>query len=180
MKDRIAKISKMENFTQSRLPEFTKEEVAFLKGTYDFIGLNHYSTYLAEGVPISPSAPVSHEKDLGAYQIQDPSWKPSAAGWLKDVPWGFRKLLNWVKKEFNNPLLYITENGFADLGELDDEGRIHYYKVLLLIKRNKYFRKILQGYLNALLEAINIDGCNVKAYTAWSLMDNMEWRQGYT
>jgi beta-glucosidase/6-phospho-beta-glucosidase/beta-galactosidase len=48
---------------------------------------------------------------------------------LQVVPWGFRKLLNWIAKEYNNPPLLITENGFSDHGELDDTDRVDYYIV---------------------------------------------------
>jgi len=42
------------------------------------------------------------------------------------VPWGFRKLLNWIAKEYNNPPVLIAENGFSDHGELNDRDRVNY------------------------------------------------------
>ena len=37
----------------------------------------------------------------------------------------------------------------------------------------------LQGYMRGLMQAINRDSCNVIAYTAWCLEDNLEWNAGY-
>ena len=52
-----------------------------------------------------------------------------AAPWLYVVPWGLGKILKWVKANYNNPVVYITENGMADSGDtLDDQPRIEYYK----------------------------------------------------
>jgi beta-glucosidase/6-phospho-beta-glucosidase/beta-galactosidase len=48
---------------------------------------------------------------------------------LQVVPWGFRKVLNWIAKEYNNPPVFITENGFSDYGELNDSDRVDYYIV---------------------------------------------------
>jgi beta-glucosidase/6-phospho-beta-glucosidase/beta-galactosidase len=45
---------------------------------------------------------------------------------LQVVPWGFRKLLNWIAKEYNNPPVLITENGYSDHGELNDRDRVDY------------------------------------------------------
>ena len=49
--------------------------------------------------------------------------------YLQVVPWGFRKLLNWTGKEYNNPPVLITENGFSDEGGLDDRDRVGYITV---------------------------------------------------
>jgi beta-glucosidase/6-phospho-beta-glucosidase/beta-galactosidase len=45
---------------------------------------------------------------------------------LQVIPWGFRKLLNWLAKEYDNPPVVITENGFSERGELNDRDRIDY------------------------------------------------------
>lgn len=70
---------------------------------------------------------------------------------------------SWIRTEYNNPEVLITENGWSDDGELNDVGRIDY----------------LKGHLRATLDAIN-DGCNVTAHTTWSIMDNFEWMRGYS
>jgi hypothetical protein len=48
---------------------------------------------------------------------------------LQVVPWGLRKELNYIAKQYNNPPLIITENGFSDHGGLQDTDRVHYYTV---------------------------------------------------
>jgi hypothetical protein len=45
----------------------------------------------------------------------------------KVVPWGTRKLLNWINYNYKIPVL-ITENGMSDDGRLLDTDRIKYYR----------------------------------------------------
>jgi len=95
----------------------------------------------------------------------EPSWTGSGSSWLFSTPELMRDILVWIKDEYNNPPLYITENGFSDkTGQINDADRIDYYKY----------------YINYVMQAINEDKCEVKGYTAWSLMDNFEWGAGYT
>jgi len=164
MRERIDANSKNEGRPRSRLPVFTDEEVKFINGTADFMGVNHYSTYYARIPPYDVGPDPSLERDCGVETWQDEAWPPSASDWLKVVPWGIRRQVNWYKKHFNNIPVFVTENGFSDRGEVDDLNRINYYN----------------GYLHELLNAIYEDGCNVMGYTAWSLMDNFEWMKGYS
>ncbi|KAI7815256.1 glycoside hydrolase, partial [Rhyzopertha dominica] len=163
MKRLVANRSALEGFPESRLPEFTQEEIEYIKGTSDYLGLNHYTTWTAkynEGPIGSPLTQYDSNVVIKYYTDQWPS-SPTAI-WLQVFPFGFRKLLKWIQDEYN-VTIYITENGFADDGTITDVDRITYHQL----------------YLSQLLDAIYEDGIDIRAYTIWSLLDNFEWLSGY-
>ncbi|XP_078407434.1 lactase/phlorizin hydrolase-like [Cetorhinus maximus] len=164
MKARVREKSLAQGLPKSRLPEFTETEKQRIKGTYDFMGFNHYTTVLAFNTNFGNAIPM-YDADRGTGTTVDRSWLRSGSFWLKVTPWGFRRILNWIKKEFNNPPIYLTENGVSEHGDqgLNDTWRISYHK----------------SYINEVLKAIKLDGIDIRGYTAWSLMDNFEWAVGY-
>ncbi|CAH0597898.1 unnamed protein product [Chrysodeixis includens] len=164
IKKNIAYKSAEQGFARSRLAQLTAKDVLFIRGSADFLGVNTYTTKLAyrdaslEGMYAVPS----FMDDMGAVLVKDPTWTQSQSSWLQEVPWGFFKLLVEIKKLYDNPPVYVLENGWSTEGGLLDEDRINY----------------LRTYLNALLDALDV-GCDVKGYSVWSLIDSFEWKQGY-
>ncbi|XP_056392597.1 lactase/phlorizin hydrolase-like [Hyla sarda] len=165
MKSRVRERSLAFGLPKSRLPEFTESEKQRIKGTYDFFGLNHYTTCLvgqALGYDLEYQA---YQGDRGVYLWSDRTWLGSGSVWLRVTPFGLRRLLRWIKEEFNNPAIYITENGISERGtNLNDEWRTYYYK----------------HYINEAMKAVKFDGVDLRGYSAWSLMDNFEWAEGYS
>ena len=148
----------------SRLPTFTDEQKKFVRGSADFLALNYYSSRLAKPRVEDPNTPISWWADTNLDGPVDPSWIRAKSEWLFSVPEGLRDLLKWIKNRYDNPMVMITENGWSDEGEIEDTGRVDY----------------LKAHLSALANAVNVDKCNVVAYTVWSLTDNFEWKQGYS
>lgn len=164
MKRRIALRSKMEGFERSRLPILSAEDVKYIQGTFDFLGFNMYTASMVAHTGIEESVDEpSYHKDAGVKIWKDPKWPSSAAARLKVVPWALRKLLSWIKHQYGDIRILIAENGYADKGQLEDSERVDYYK----------------KHLQVLLESIHEDGVHVIGYSAWSLMDNFEWYDGY-
>ncbi|XP_012263148.2 myrosinase 1-like [Athalia rosae] len=161
MKDKVAQFSKDAGFTESQLPVFSPAEIARIKGTSDYFGMNHYTSFLVEQVPDSESNLLL--RDSGIKQSYDPSWEITGMDWLNIVPHGFGYMLRKIKAKYNNPPVYVTENGSADNQIMDDHQRIKYHFL----------------YLRELLSAVYRDNCNVQKYTAWSLVDCFEWSTGY-
>jgi beta-glucosidase len=104
----------MVNNVKGRLPIFTAQQSKMLKGSYDFIGINYYSSTYAKDVPCStkdvtmfsdPCASVTGERD-GV-----PIGPKAASDWLLIYPKGIRDLVLYAKYKFKDPVMYITENG---------------------------------------------------------------------
>ncbi|KAF2897128.1 hypothetical protein ILUMI_09049 [Ignelater luminosus] len=167
VKDFVAERSEIEGFPSTRLVLFTQQEIEYIRGTSDFVALNHYTTYYAANdKTITPfTEHPSSAKDSRVHIWQDEDWPSGIFPEFRTVPWGFRKLLKWLKDNYDDPDIYVTENGFSDDNKnLHDRGRVNYTTL----------------YLSALLDAIYKDGVKVKGYAAWSFLDYFEWASGYT
>ncbi|KAK9941276.1 hypothetical protein M0R45_017889 [Rubus argutus] len=166
----------MKSLVGDRLPKFKKEESKLLKGSFDFIGLNYYtSAYISDAPQLRTVPNASYMTDFLATMspLRDgvPIGPKAASDDLYIYPRGIRDVLLYTKRKYNNPLVYITENGVDEFNDpkltleeaLADNQRIDYH-----------FRHLY--YLQASIK----DGVNVKGYFAWSLLDNFEWTLGYT
>ncbi|MBL7775869.1 MAG: beta-glucosidase [Saprospiraceae bacterium] len=155
-----------------RLPSLTLADRELLLGSSDFFGLNHYTTMFAADASgktfetnVYGNGGLSADQDV-ALSV-DPAWPLTDMQWAV-VPWGCRKLLEWIAARYGNPPLYITENGCAyddpvlD-GQLRDNRRINFF----------------QGYLAEMHQAVQ-NGVDLRGYFIWSLLDNFEWASGYS
>ncbi|RDX87200.1 Beta-glucosidase 40, partial [Mucuna pruriens] len=155
----------------NRLPRFSKSQASLLKGSLDFVGINHYTTFYAMHNTSNILGVLLHDyiADSGAFTLR--KLKANSL-WLYIVPHGMRSIMNYIKHKYGNPLVIVTENGMDDPNDpfisikdaLKDEKRIKYHN----------------DYLINLLASITDDGCNVKGYFVWSLLDNWEWQSGFT
>ncbi|KAJ9579871.1 hypothetical protein L9F63_004473, partial [Diploptera punctata] len=73
VKEIVANNSAARGFRRSRLPALSRQEITHIQGTYDFFGLNHYSTII--GTPTDASSEISlFAEDVRASKWRDPEW----------------------------------------------------------------------------------------------------------
>ncbi|KAK8521234.1 hypothetical protein V6N12_005144 [Hibiscus sabdariffa] len=98
-----------------------------------------------------------------------PIGTPTQVSWLFIYPKGLRDLMLYIKKKYNNPPIYITENGVAEA----NNASLTIKEALKDGTRIKY----LDVHLKSLLRAIR-EGVNIKGYYMWSFLDDFEWTSG--
>ncbi|KAE9592701.1 hypothetical protein Lal_00028951 [Lupinus albus] len=160
----------MVNKVGERLPKFTRRQFLMVKGSFDFIGLNYYTSAYAFNTPCQQGKPTMFTDScarLTSVRNGVLIGPKAASDWLYIYPQGIQGLLQYTKEKFNNPIIYITENGVDEVNDgkmsLDDRMRIDYFSQHLL-----YLHRAIRN------------GVRVKGYFAWSLLDNFEWNAGYS
>ncbi|KAJ9174426.1 hypothetical protein P3X46_013070 [Hevea brasiliensis] len=169
--------SSVKDLVGDRLLKFTYEEEQLLKGSYDFLGLQYYTSYYAKPNAIIDPNHIRYKTDSHVnetpYDYDGNLIGPQAySPWFYIFPKGIRHLLNYTKDRYNDPVIYITENGVDNLNNesepiekaLQDEFRIEYY----------------QKHMWNALGSLKDYKVAIKGYFAWSYLDNFEWNIGYT
>jgi beta-glucosidase len=142
-------------------PQFPASDFDDIAVPVDFVGINYYLRAVTKADPS-----VMLER---ATRVRQPQSIHTETGW-EVFPQALTDLLLWFRERYGTTPVYITENGAAFYdppsairGEVDDPLRIHY----------------LREHILAVARAIE-QGADVRGYFVWSLLDNLEWSQGYT
>lgn len=141
-------------------PVWADEDYALIKQKLDFIGINYYTRSVTQATDSYPLKAGAVRQPLGTY---------TETGW-EVFPQGLTDLLVWAKDRYGNIPTYITENGAAFFDPaVAEEGRI----------RDPLRMGYLKKHLTAIRNAID-QGCDIRGYMVWSLLDNLEWSLGYS
>jgi beta-glucosidase len=149
-------------------------DLATMAGSCDWLGVNYYTPARIDAAdaldgPAADGAGQAASAYPGAAPLRFAPRPPlTAMGWEVE-PRGLEELLLATHRRTGLPLV-VTENGAAydderraADGSVDDPDRIAY----------------LRDHIAA-VERARTDGADVRAYVAWTLLDNFEWAEGYT
>jgi beta-glucosidase len=123
----------------------------------DLLGINYYSR-------MTMKHEAGHPFDVFWGDAHCDRW--TFMGWPVQ-PDGLYDLLMEFKTDYGNPAVYIAENGAAYDDKVEADGSVRD------ADRVAFLRDHLQSVARACA-----DGCNVKGYLCWSLLDNFEWAFG--
>ncbi|CAH2351095.1 hypothetical protein CLIB1423_02S12112 [[Candida] railenensis] len=153
---------------------FTEDELKDIKGGADFFGIDPY-TYTVVSAPeggIEACAANSSDTLWPYCVVQE---ETAESGWaigyrsqsyVYITPTQLREFLNYIWDTFEAPV-FVTEFGFPEWREAEKELKDQVFDE----NRSIYYRSFMQ----AILQAINLDKVQVIGALAWSFADNWEF-----
>jgi beta-glucosidase len=130
-----------------------------LREPLDFIGINLYSRSIV--------AAAENDRNVGARQIPGPGPR-TAFGW-EVWPAGLYQMIKRIDADYGRPPIFITENGCSYPAGPGPDGRVHDPERI----------EFYEGYIGQVARARD-EGCDVRGYYTWTLIDNFEWAMGFS
>lgn len=152
-----------------------------MKVALDWLGFHYYTRRIvSDARGSSQSGRAGHfgtetEGDGGSrdpltqIHVEVPSEGSLTEAGLEIWPRGMYDLVMQISRDYNQPIIEISENGCCYLDSPDESGRVPD------TRRIAFHREHLAELARAIA-----DGAKVRAYHAWSLVDNFEWSDGYS
>ncbi len=145
----------------SLMPTISSGDMEAIAAPIDFLGVNYYTRRLVacdaeDGFIQAKQVYRSH---VGRAEFEE----------FEIWPEGLYKVLVRVKEEYTDLPLYVTENGTTVMDTVSEDGCVHDPD------RVGYLR----DHFAAVHQAIR-EGCDVRGFFVWSLLDNFEWGFGFT
>ncbi|HEX3435235.1 MAG TPA: family 1 glycosylhydrolase [Pseudacidobacterium sp.] len=163
---------------------FRSGDEKIMQAPLDWVGFHYYNrrivsdtanTHSAEGGGFSGTEievdPATGRDPYTRFRAVMPTEGPLTEAGLEIYPRGIYDLVMRITREYNRPIIEMTESGCSYLdgpyekegGRVPDTRRVHFFR----------------DELTELARAIQ-DGANVRSFHAWTLLDNFEWANGYT
>ncbi len=154
-----------------------------MRAPLDWIGFHFYTRRTVSDASAAPRAGggsfgTEIEEDASArrdpytrFHSVMPTEGPLTDAGLEVWPRGMYDLVMQITREYDHPIIELTESGcsYLDTPYEKDEGHVPD------ARRINFFREELAELARAMG-----DGARVRAFHGWSLLDNFEWADGYS
>ena len=148
---------------------FKPGDEKIMKVPLDWLGVHYYVRLLASDASNGAPPDTSSHDPLAQIRIELAGEGPKTDGGLEMWPHGLYDLMMQVSRDYDHPIIEITETGGVFMDAPGADGRV------ADLRRIEFYRQHLAELARAMK-----DGARVRAYHAWSLLDNFEWGSGFT
>jgi beta-glucosidase len=165
-----------------KLMGFQPGDEKIMLAPLDWVGFHYYNRRIVSDAGSAQCAggggfsgteieadPATGRDPYTRFRAVMPTEGPLTEAGLEVWPHGIYDLVTQISREYNHPIIEITESGCSYLDAPDESGHVPD------VRRIQFFREELAELARAIA-----DGARVRSFHAWSLLDNFEWANGFT